>query len=61
MLGCFVRSSKENGIDAIAMDYSKMTPLLVEAAKDQQQQIDALRKENAALLKRLEALEAKRP
>jgi hypothetical protein len=51
---------EENGIDANGMDYSKLTPLLVEAAKDQQRQIDALRQENTELRKRLEALEARR-
>jgi hypothetical protein len=41
---------EENGIDAIGMDYSKLTPLLVEAVK-------ALRDENVLLHARLEALE----
>jgi len=43
---------EENGIDATGMDYSKLTPLLVEAVK-------ALKAENDALKKRIEALEAK--
>jgi hypothetical protein len=43
-------SYEKNGIDAIGMDYSKLTPLLVEAVK-------ALKAENDALKERLEALE----
>jgi len=42
---------EENGIDAKGMDYSKITPLLVEAVK-------ALKAENDSLRKRLEAIEA---
>lgn len=41
-----------NGVDAIGMDYSKLTPLLVEAAK-------ALRAENASLRKQAAELEAR--
>ena len=44
-------SYEENGIDAMGMDYSKITPLLVEAVK-------ALKAENDSLRQRLEALEA---
>jgi cell division protein FtsB len=43
---------EENGIDATGMDYSKLTPLLVEAVK-------ALKAENDALKKRIEALKQK--
>lgn len=64
---------EKNGIDAIAMDYSKVTPLLVEAVnalraeKDEQiesirsekdAQIAALRAENQELRERLDRLEA---
>ena len=42
---------EENGVDATGMDYSKLTPLLVEAVK-------ALKAENDALRQRLDALEA---
>ncbi|UCG58896.1 MAG: tail fiber domain-containing protein [Phycisphaerales bacterium] len=41
---------EENGIDATGMDYSKLTPLLVEAIKE-------LKAENDVLRQRLEALE----
>lgn len=43
---------EENGIDAIGLDYSKLTPLLVEAIKEQQKLIKEL-------TKRIEILEAK--
>jgi endosialidase-like protein/collagen triple helix repeat protein len=60
---------EKNGIDAIAMDYSMLTPLLVEAVnalraeKDRQlakrdQAIQSLRAENTALQNRLLRLEA---
>lgn len=35
---------EENGIDADGMDYSKLTPLLVEVAKAQQKLIEELTK-----------------
>jgi len=41
---------EENGIDATGMDYSKLTPLLVEAVKE-------LKKENDLLKQRIEVLE----
>jgi hypothetical protein len=41
---------EQNGIDAIAMDYGKLTPLLVEAVKE-------LKTENELLKQRLEVLE----
>jgi endosialidase-like protein len=43
-------SYEDNGIDAIGMDYSKLTPLLVEA-------VNALQADNAALQARLAQLE----
>jgi len=50
-----------NGVDAIGMDYSKTTPLLVEAVKALQSkhdaEIEALRAENEAMRERLEYLE----
>ena len=53
---------EENGIDAIGMDYSKMTPLLVEAVNAVQEQMNAelrdLRIENEALRGRGESLES---
>jgi hypothetical protein len=45
-------SYEENGVDATGMDYSKLTPLLVEAVKE-------LKAENDSLKQRLEALESK--
>ena len=43
---------EENGIDADGMDYSKLTPLLVEATKAQQKLIEEL-------TKRIEVLESR--
>jgi len=44
---------EENGVDAIGMDYSKMTPLLVEAVNalraEKDEQLDTLRAENRAM------------
>ncbi len=59
---------EENGVDAIGLDYSKMTPLLVEAVNALRSQResdiaslhaanDELREENAALRTRLDSLE----
>ena len=45
---------EENGIDAIGMDYSKMTPLLVEAVNALRAEKDA---EIDALRSRLDSLE----
>jgi hypothetical protein len=45
-------SYEENGVDATGMDYSKLTPLLVEAIKE-------LKAENDSLKQRLEALESR--
>jgi hypothetical protein len=49
-----------------SVDYGKVTPLLVKAIQEQQAQIanlsaenDTLKAQNAAILKRLDALEAK--
>lgn len=44
-----------NGVDAIAMDYSKLAPLLVEAIKEQQKQIEAQDTRIAALESRLDS------
>lgn len=35
-----------NGVDAIGMDYGKLTPLLVEAVKDLKSEVDQLRQQN---------------
>jgi len=59
---------EENGVDAIGMDYGKMTPLLVEAVKALRAekdseiatlvvQVDDLRTENSVLRARLDRLE----
>jgi hypothetical protein len=42
-------SYEENGIDAVGMDYSRLTPLLVEAIKEQQMQIETQAARIAAL------------
>jgi len=48
---------EENGIDATGMDYSKLTPLLVEAVKALKTELDDLRKENTNLRNRVESME----
>ena len=48
---------EENGIDATGMDYSKLTPLLVEAVKALKKENDKLQKQNNQLESRLSALE----
>jgi hypothetical protein len=48
-----------NESDAWAVDYGEMTPLLVKAIQDQQEEIAALKADNADLQKRLAAIEAK--
>jgi len=48
---------EENGTDATGMDYSKLTPLLVEAVKTLKTEVDQLQKENADLRNRMEAIE----
>ena len=40
---------EENGIDAIGVDYSKLAPLLIEAIKAQQKQIEELNNRIKAL------------
>jgi len=49
---------EENGIDAKGMDYSRVTPLLVEAVnamrKEFQDEISALKQENKQLMERLQ-------
>jgi len=54
---------EENGVDAMGMDYSKLTPLLVEAVKALKAEVDSLkelRQENEELRERLDRLEGKR-
>jgi hypothetical protein len=48
---------EENGIDATGMDYSKLTPLLVEAVKALKSEVDELREQNKRLEDRLVAVE----
>ena len=52
---------EENGIDAQGMDYSKLSPLLVEAVKElraeKDAEIAALRADNERMQRRLEAVE----
>lgn len=54
---------EENGIDAAGMDYSKIAPLLVEAVNalrsEKDAQIAELRRENAAIIARLQVMEAR--
>ncbi|MFP4025427.1 MAG: tail fiber domain-containing protein, partial [Thiohalospira sp.] len=48
-------SESANGYKTV--DYIKLTPVLVEAIKEQQQKIEKLEKENTELLKRLDRIE----
>ncbi len=48
---------EENGIDATGMDYSKLTPLLVEAVKALKKENDKLQEQNNRLESRLSSLE----
>jgi hypothetical protein len=48
---------EENGIDAIGMDYSKLTPLLVEAVKALSEENQALQRQLAELAERVERVE----
>jgi hypothetical protein len=50
-----------DGVNAAGMQYDRVSALTVEAVKEQQRQIDALKSENAALKARLDALEAVLP
>jgi hypothetical protein len=50
-----VRDDEENGIDANGMDYSKLTPLLVEAVKALRAEKDAEIKEQEATIARQQA------
>jgi hypothetical protein len=47
---------EQNGIDAIGLDYSKITPLLVEAIKAQQAEIMILKGENNRLKANLDQM-----
>ncbi len=49
---------EENGVDAIGMDYSKLTPLLVEAVNAQQAEIEDLRLQLEAMQSMLDQLVA---
>jgi len=48
-----------DGVHALGLDYSRLVPLLVEAIKQLKAENDAARAQNAELLKRLEAIEAR--
>ena len=43
----------------LAVDYGRLTPVIVEAVKEQQKEVDSLRRENAELRARLERLESR--
>jgi hypothetical protein len=47
---------EKNGVDAVGMDYSKMTPLLLEAIKAQQAEIEKLKADLAALQAKIEEM-----
>jgi hypothetical protein len=42
---------EDNGVDAVGLDYSRITPLLVEAIKELSAKVDALEKELAEMKK----------
>ncbi|MBI3459259.1 tail fiber domain-containing protein [Candidatus Azambacteria bacterium] len=50
-------SYEKNGVDAVSLDYSKLGPVLVEAVKEQQKQIEELTKKNTDYETRLKKLE----
>jgi len=54
-----VTKPQDESKDYWTVDYGRVTPLIVKAVQDQQKEIIALKDQNAALLKRIEALEAK--
>jgi len=48
----------KGGDGYLSVDYGRLTPVVVEALKEQQKQVESLRAENADLRTRLERLEA---
>jgi hypothetical protein len=44
---------EEDGVYATGMDYGRLTPILVEAVKEQQQQIEQLKEKISALERQL--------
>jgi len=47
---------EENGIDAKTLEYGRLTPMLVEAIKEQQKQIEILMAQNAKQQEEINAL-----
>jgi hypothetical protein len=52
-------SKPENDADLWTLDYSKITPLLVKAIQDQQQQIESQKQENQQLKSELQAMKVR--
>jgi hypothetical protein len=52
-----VVSYEDNGKDAVAVDYAKLVPVLVEAVKEQQQSLEEKDAQIASLGARVAALE----
>ncbi len=54
-----VQKPEDENKELWSMDYEKLIPVLIKGMQEQQKEIQSLKKQNAEILKRLEALESK--